>query len=139
LFYAASVSSQGRKARKKVESGKWIFMDRYWTSTLAYVKARGVTTGLEQLGNSVIQPDLTVLLMLDESERQRRLHDRGATVEDKETLDPGFRQCVLEELQTHANLVVDISGYDLLAATQMLEKAIREKVKSTKRFGRALS
>lgn len=136
LFYAASVSSQGRKVRKKVESGKWVFMDRYWASTIAYAKARGVTAELDQLRKSLILPDLTVLLLLDESERQSRLHARGATVEDMETLDSGFRQCVLDELQTHANLVVDISGYDLLAATQMLEKVIREKVKSTKRFGR---
>ncbi|WP_052761240.1 dTMP kinase [Sedimenticola thiotaurini] len=137
LFYAASVSSQGRKARKKVESGKWVFMDRYWASTIAYAKARGVTAELDQLSKSLIQPDLSVLLILNESERQRRLHARGTTVEDIDTLDPGFRQCVLEELQTHANLVVNISGYDLLAATQMLEKVIRKKVKSTKSFGRA--
>lgn len=131
LFYAASVSSQGKKARKMAESGEWIFMDRYWDSTIAYAKARGVTAYLEYLSEILPPPDLTVLLLLDESERQRRLHARGATAEDMETLDPGFRQSVLDELQARASLVVDISGYEPLAATQMLEKAIREKIKTT--------
>ncbi|MCK4794544.1 MAG: AAA family ATPase [Desulfobacteraceae bacterium] len=136
LFYAASVSSQGRKARSLAELGEWVFMDRYWASTLAYAKARGVTADLDRLSKSMTQPDLIVLLLLDESERQSRLHHRGATEEDMETLDPGFRQTVLDELQACASVVVDISGYEPLAATQILEKVIREKVESTTRFVR---
>lgn len=131
LFYTASVASQGKKARKLADSGEWVFMDRYWPSTLAYAKARGVTADLEKLTKSLIQPDLTVLLTLDESERQNRLRARGATEEDLETLDPDFCKAVLNELQAHADVVVDISGYDSVAATQMLEKIIREKVEGT--------
>lgn len=125
LFYTASVSSQGRKARCTVERGEWVFMDRYWASTLAYAKARGVTADLDALSKSLIQPDMTVLLLLDEAERQRRLRARGATVEDMETWDLGFRQCVLDELRARSNLVIDISDLAEADASAKLYSAIR--------------
>lgn len=126
LFYAASVSSQGRLARSRAERGEWVFMDRYWASTLAYAKARGVTADLESLSLSLIQPDLTVLLLLDESERQYRLQARGTTPEDMETLDPGFCQCVLDELQARASLVVDITGLAMAEVSASVSRAIRD-------------
>ncbi|EWH01908.1 dTMP kinase [Halomonas sp. BC04] len=128
LFYAASVSSQGKQARSLSERGSWVFMDRYWASTLAYAKARGMTEDLGQLTQILTQPDLTVLLLLDEPERRQRLHFRGATGEDMETLGFGFRQCVLDELQVRANLVVDISNHKPEAACSILAQAIREKL-----------
>ncbi|WP_346796315.1 AAA family ATPase [Halomonas sp. Bachu 37] len=127
LFYTASVSSQGRLAHSLAERGEWVFVDRYWASTLAYAKARGVTADLDQLGRSLIQPDLTILLILDEPERQRRLHKRGATIEDIETLDPKFRQCVLEELRAHANLIVNLSFQEPQAACSIIAQAIRDQ------------
>lgn len=127
LFYAASVSSQGRQARSRVERGEWVFMDRYWASTFAYARARGVTADLEALNRSLIQPDLTVLLLLDESERQHRLQARGATAEDMETLEPGFRRCVLDELQARASLVVDITGLAVTEVSASVTRAIRAK------------
>jgi len=126
LFYTASVSSEGRKALSLAELGKWVFMDRYWASTLAYAKARGVKTDLDALSKSLIQPDMTVLLLLDESERLRRLHIRGATSEDMETLDLYFRQCVLDELQARASLVIDISGLAEADASAKLSSAIKD-------------
>ena len=128
LLYSAIVSSQGRQARSMTEGGEWVFMDRYWSSTIAYAKARGVTANLDHLSKSMIQPDMTILLLLHESERQRRLHARGATVEDVETLDRSFRQCVLNELKARASLVVDISDHGPMATTQMLENIIRKEL-----------
>ncbi|HAB93115.1 MAG TPA: thymidylate kinase [Pseudomonas sp.] len=126
LFYTASVSSEGRRARILAESGAWVFMDRYWASTVAYAKARGVTADLDALSKSLVQPDITVLLVLDESERQRRLNIRGATSEDMETLDAIFRKCVLDELHARANLVVDITGLAELDAASKLSSSIIE-------------
>lgn len=111
LFYTASVSSQGRQARRLAEAGDWVFMDRYWDSTLAYARARGVSADLDALGSALVPPDLTVLLVLDEAERQSRLAARGATAEDMETMDPQFRDCVLAELRARASLVIDITGF----------------------------
>lgn len=126
LFYTASVSSEGKKARLLADSGEWVFMDRYWASTLAYAQARGVTANLDALSNSLTQSDLTILLQLDEVERQHRLQTRGATVEDMETLEPKFRKHVLEELQARADLIVDISGLAEVDAAEKLSRAIRD-------------
>ncbi len=126
LFYAASVSSEGRRARSLVERGEWVFMDRYWASTLAYAKARGVTADLELLGLSLIEPDITILLLLDEPDRQQRLFIRGATAEDIETLDPGFRRCVLEELMVHADISVNATHFTAEALAIELEQIIRQ-------------
>ena len=124
LFYTASVSSQGRQARQLADAGSWVFMDRYWDSTLAYAQARGVSADLAALSSALVQPDLTVLLLLDEAERQARLTARGATAEDMETLDPAFRQCVLDALQAKASLVVDITGLAMQEVATKVASAI---------------
>jgi len=126
LFYAASVSSEGRHARNLVERGEWVFMDRYWASTLAYAKARGVSANLEALAKSLPQPDITILLLLDEPERQRRLRSRGATAEDMETLDPGFRERVLDELKAHADMSLDVTHFTVKSLSIELERRIRQ-------------
>jgi len=126
LFYAASVSSEGRHARNLVERGEWVFMDRYWASTLGYAKARGLSADLEALGKSLIKPDITILLILNEADRQQRLFARGATPEDMETLNPGFRERVLEELRSHADISVDITSFTTEALSVELEQRIRQ-------------
>lgn len=126
LFYAASVSSEGRHARNLVERGEWVFMDRYWASTLAYAKARGVSANLEALAKSLPQPDITILLLLDEPERQRRLRSRGATAEDMETLDSGFRERVLDELKAHADMSLDVTHFTVKSLSIELERRIRQ-------------
>lgn len=110
LFYMASVSSQGRKAAYLVEQGKWVFMDRYCASTQAYAKARGVKSDFSILFKDMVKPDMTVLLLLDEAERQKRLGHRGSTPEDQETLDPDFRHCVSNELESRADIAINIDG-----------------------------
>lgn len=133
LFYAASVSSQGRKAANLAAQGEWVFMDRYWASTLAYAKARGVTADLDALSESLVQPDMTLLLTLDESERQHRLHARGTSAEDLETLNSSFRQCVLEELHSRANFVVNITGHEPQTSCTIIEESIQNMFEG---FGR---
>lgn len=125
LFYAASVSSEGRHARRLADRGEWVFMDRYWASTVAYAKARGVSADLQALSKSLIAPDLTILLVLDEQERQKRLRARGATAEDLETLKPDFCQCVLGELTAHADLIIDITDLDVTTAYEALAQAVK--------------
>jgi dTMP kinase len=128
LFYTASVSSEGRHARSLVERGKWVFMDRYWASTLAYAKARGVSAELELLGKNLIKPDITILLLLDEPDRQQRLLARGATAEDMETFDPDFRECVLDELLIHADIVVNITNLTIDEVAARLVESINKQL-----------
>lgn len=125
LFYTASVSSEGRHARRLADRGEWVFMDRYWASTVAYAKARGVSADLQALSKSLIAPDITILLVLDEQERQRRLRIRGVTDEDLETLQPDICRCVLGELNAHADIVIDITDLDITAAYETLAQAIK--------------
>lgn len=97
LFYAASVVAQGRRAREAADRGKTVIVDRYWLSTSCYARARGVRADLDGIAAAVPSPDATVWLTLEESERRRRLADRGMSAADRETLDPVFRERVLHE------------------------------------------
>ena len=116
LFYAGSVIARGREARELADAGHIVVMDRYWLSTISYARARGVGADLDQVEALVPAPDITVLLTLDEDERQRRMRARGFTAADRETLDAGFRDRVLVEMQREDRrpelqpVVVDLTG-----------------------------
>jgi dTMP kinase len=98
ILYASTVVREGEFARASAAAGRLVVMDRYWLSTIAYARARGLTSDLSELEATIPRPDLTLLLTLDENERKRRLIDRGnATEADIETLDPTFRTTVLKE------------------------------------------
>ena len=130
LFYSASVFSEGQRARDAADSGQTVFMDRYWLSTISYARARGVSLDLSSVEAMVPVPDLTVLLALDERERQRRLTQRGLTDADKETLDPVFRETVLREMRScerRANLrpvEIDVTGANRREVLKKVSKAI---------------
>ena len=116
LFYAGSVLAAGCKARQLAEDGQTVFMDRYWLSTIAYARARGVTVNLSDLEAIVPAPDLTILLTLDETERRRRIANRAYDSYDAETFSDEFRSCVLREMRSKDRrpdlqpLEVDITG-----------------------------
>jgi dTMP kinase len=106
-------------------------MDRYWLSTLAYARARGVVIDLSDVEAVVPAPDLTILLTLDEDERMRRIRDRGgATYEDLETAAPAFRDEVLREMRRRdrrSDLVpieVDLTGADCDEAVRRVVSAL---------------
>lgn len=129
LFYAASVSSQGNVALQQVAQGHWVVMDRYWASTVAYAKGRGVVTDLDLLSEHLPAPDLTILVLLDEDERRTRLTQRGTTAEDLETLNPGFRSQVLGDLQDRCDCTVDVSGLSPTEAVLKLASLINEMLR----------
>ena len=124
LFYCATVSSQGKKAKAIANSGHTVFMDRYWPSTLAYAKARGMVTDLSFLENDIVSPDSIVLITLDENERFERLRTRGMTEEDTETLNTNFRERVLYELESRCTHEVDITGLTEDEAVERVAKTL---------------
>jgi len=126
LFYAATVSSEGRKARSIVDQGRWVVMDRYWASTLAYAKARGVSANIDALESDLIPADITVLITLDENTRLKRLHQRGMTAEDLETINAEFKQAVMRELELRSDITVDVSTLDPAVAATKIASAINE-------------
>ena len=130
LFYAASVSSQGNAARRQVEQGHWVVMDRYWASTIAYANSRGVIADLKSLSRYFPVPDLTILVHLDEDERRARLFNRGATPEDLETLNPAFRNRVFADLQKRCDSMTDVSGLGVADAVRKLVSYINSTLSS---------
>jgi dTMP kinase len=101
LFYAASVLSVGQQAKELLDSGTSVIIDRYWLSTISYARARGVYTDLCSVEESIIKPDISIILELSEKDRQARLYSRGMTSCDFETLDPRFRNTVWNEMRKY--------------------------------------
>ena len=124
LFYAATVSYQGRQAAEYAKQGTHVVMDRYWASTVAYAKARGVTANLDALTPDLVAPDATLLITVDESQRVARLQQRGTTKEDLETLCPNFKSTVMQALEPRCTLAVDITGLNQAAATSKILNAL---------------
>lgn len=131
LFYGASVLVAGQRARELVDHGTSVVMDRYWLSTIAYARARAVELDLAGIERAIPPPDVTVLVTLDEGERQRRLGERGCTEADRETLAEAFRARVLSEMtspERHAPLrpalVVDVTGADRAEAVDRLVRSL---------------
>jgi len=114
LFYAATVLAQGRRATALAAEGQSVIMDRYWLSTIAYARARGVRAALDSIAAEVPLPTATVLLTLDEKVRRRRLVARGMTAADVETLDVDFAETVMEAMQDSTHLgptfILDVTG-----------------------------
>lgn len=133
LFYASSVVAQGSKARALADGGALVIMDRYWGSTVAYARARGVAVDLSSIADAVPRPDVSILLTLDEGERVRRLGARGdLTAADDETLDDRFREIVLEQLGSLSNLVVDVTGAGRAEAVLRVARAVAAHVAQAK-------
>ena len=140
LFYAASVLVTGERARSLVQGGSSVVMDRYWLSTISYARARGVALDLRAIEEMIPPPDATVLVTLDEDERQRRLRARGCTEADRETLAAGFRERVLAEMMSirraatlRPTIVVDVSGADRTEATQRVLHALDTSIDGMRR------
>lgn len=98
LFHASCAHALGLKAREFASRGSNVVIDRYWLSSVAYARARGVTLSFVSVEQAIPAPDLTILVTLNEDERCRRLHIRGPTSVDRETMVPGFADRVLAEL-----------------------------------------
>lgn len=125
LFYAATVQAEGEKAHRLIQSGQSVLMDRYRASTISYANERGVTLDLSTVLSQAYQPHLSILLTLDETERQLRLHKRGATAEDIETLDATFRIGVLNSLQAQCDVTLDLTGANEDRAVDLLHDCIK--------------
>lgn len=104
LFYAASVCAVGRRAR---DIGRPVAIDRYWLSTVAYGLARGSGVELAEVAAAAPAVDITVVLQLDEAERQARLLARAdLTAADRETFIPAFRARVVANMKARYGLRV---------------------------------
>ena len=129
LFYAATVIAEGTRARAVTSTGIPVVMDRYWPSTVAYARARGVHMPLSGLIQAIPQPDVAVMLTLEESTRVDRLHGRGpVSTADAETLSPVFRRVVQQHLRRLTTVEVSMDGADLAEAVERVYAAILPQI-----------
>ena len=133
LVYAATVVESGNTARLLSNRGHTVFMDRYWLSTIAYARARGVSNDLSCLEALVPIPDCTILVTISEPERRKRLAGRSTTYADRETLELNFRSKVLQEMRRKDRLLglhpieIDVTGYDRSSAMGCILKLISQR------------
>lgn len=132
LFHAAAARAIGLRARELTTGGQHVIVDRYWLSALAYARARGMTADFSAVERQIPEPDLTVVLTLDEAERERRLVQRGATDVDRETLAPAFRSAVFAEFGREdrasawrPHLTLDVTGLTVPGTVARMLDALR--------------
>jgi dTMP kinase len=95
LFYAAAVLAASERARRVLQEGRAVVVDRYWSSTLAYAVAAGREVDLAGIEPLLLPADLTVFLHVDRQVRAARLRARGPLSEhDLMSLDP-YREASL--------------------------------------------
>ncbi len=119
IFYAATVALAGETIHRLLGEGRTVIVDRYWLTTLAYARVAGPAYGLEEIARDLPHPDCTLLVTLDEAERQRRLLARGATPADRLTLLPGRAQALMaayRQLASHP-LAGNLVELDITART----------------------
>jgi thymidylate kinase len=108
LFYMSSVVYASEKIRKLLLKTH-VVCDRYLISTLAYHRSLGLKLKLDVDALNLVQPDFTFFLELsDETERQRRLHQRKRySVTDANLEDKVKRRLLLEEYRRYPMIPVD--------------------------------
>jgi thymidylate kinase len=85
LAYGATVIAAGARVEAALRSGQDVVMDRYWLSTLVHAPAQA-RPALDAMAAFVRPADHTLYLRLSPQLRAARLFSRGATDEDRRTL-----------------------------------------------------
>jgi dTMP kinase len=95
LYAAARAQLVAEGLRPRLAAGRWLLLDRFVDSSLAYQGAgRGV--GVEEIrrlnafATHGLAPDRTLLLRIDPREGLARLSSRGQTADRLEREDPAF-------------------------------------------------
>ena len=86
-FYRDAVTEASSEISVMLSSGKTVVCDRYWLSTLVYHRAGKMILDGSDF-SQLVQPDLTVLLLVGPEEQVRRYRERG--VESGNNID-GFQ------------------------------------------------
>lgn len=128
LFYAATVAMASDRARQVLESGRSVVLDRYWLSTVAYARLRGVKNRFASITADFLRPHATIYLHARTAVRRQRLAGRASgTAEDQRTLDRAteraldrsYRQLGRNPLAGRF-LVLDVSDLNPTQATQAI-------------------
>lgn len=111
LVYAAARAQLVEEAlRPLLAAGRWVLLDRYVDSSLAYQgAARGLgienVAAINEFGTGGLAPDRTLLLRIDPATGRERLRGRGESADRLEREDGAFFEAIA-------------SAYDDLAAAE---------------------
>lgn len=86
LFYMATVFAASCEIAKRLDDGRKVVIDRYFLSTQAYAEYRGSPLRLDELSAFLVPATITLYLDAPLEARRARVHARGASVSDVETL-----------------------------------------------------
>ncbi len=75
-FYRDAVTEASSEISVMLSSGKTVVCDRYWLSTLVYHRVGKMVLHGSDF-SQLVQPDLTVLLLVGPEEQVRRYRERG--------------------------------------------------------------
>lgn len=147
MFAAARSDHLSRTIRPAMERGEIVICDRFFDSTRVYQAISGATPSLldelrEEATNG-IQPDLTIVLDLDENEASRRASiRRGIQAADRfeqegrefhAQVRRGFLDIASKE--PHRCVVVDASGPQEEVAARLMEAVTDRALRGQPSFG----
>jgi len=80
-FYRDGIYDAHHEIMDLIENGEKVITDRYWLTTYTYHKIMGASASKEDF-DSVIKPDLTVILALSYDTQVKRMMHRGMSEAD---------------------------------------------------------
>ena len=81
-FYRDGIYDASEEINKFLQEGKSVVCDRYWLTTYTYHRIMGGVQVSADDFNSVVQPDLTIILALSHSVQIERMSQRGMSAGD---------------------------------------------------------
>ena len=110
LFYLASLARAADEIGRELAC-RPVICDRWIATTQSWHALLGAPVLDAVVSPNLIEPDVTVLIVCDEAERQRRLDQRGRTANDLVEAASGLENALQRRYREFADLEVD-STYD---------------------------
>ncbi len=135
LFYLATVFAASEEVSALLKRGRSVVLDRYFLSTQAYAAFRGSRLEVDDVQRLLRPADVTIYMDTPLATRVARLHRRGTSAEDLETITADA-DCRLRDehlRRAHVDVVgrfVRVSG-DPGSPGDVLERVIAELAAAT--------
>ncbi len=125
LLFTAARHEIWQQAKQALSEGKWVLSARNYLSTLVFQGyAEGLSVDLIKqttktfTDEQYMNPDFTIILELNEVERNKRIESRGTTVKDTfESKDHSFQSKINDGFKQ----IADKYGYPTINADQSIE------------------
>lgn len=85
-FYSEALRIASDEIWELLSSGKNVICDRYWLSTIVYHRVMGLKVQKTDIGE-IVDPDLTILLLVGEDVQAKRLLERGMSEGDRRMIN----------------------------------------------------